>query len=263
MPNESEKEQARAYVRRRLENELSMERNLTVYFETAITRICDVLERYNITAQALMTGDIPQAVRTQINEVISWLIADIYEATAILAVDERDDDSLYLAMIAKEYEKGGTFESRLLEYCGNFGAQITMLYAACRLLDMPSSTIPDTAKKSIGDVYNSDVVTAVRHEKLSYFSPMHFGKGVPSDMSKAITGLTRWTIASAWEEYDYEEAKDKGAYGYWVFRGSTYPCPTCDEAASGYWPIEDTNHHPLLHGNCMCYVVYDFTGEGS
>jgi hypothetical protein len=90
------------------------------------------------------------------------------------------------------------------------------------------------------------------------FSEPHFGKGVEIASKGALETMLTYAVADAWTWWQNDKAKDDGAFGYFVLRGSSYPCPICDDAAEVFHPINDTEHIVPLHLNCKCYIVYSY-----
>jgi len=248
------REGAKEYLRKRMENEQSYSANLDVWIREVIDVICRIVIKYNITAQQLMDGQIPANAKREIDAVISELYAEIYDAVFTLAEDERDDSAWFLAFLDREFENGWTFAGRLEQYTENLGNQILMAIAALSLLEVASNSWVSSISGNIKDIYNSPFVRAVTKERLSYFSPKGYGKGVPHNMAVAIDILGKQEIANAWMEYEYEEEKKDGAVGFYVYRGSSYDCPLCDSYV-GYHDISKEGIVPV-HANCMCYVVY-------
>ena len=58
----------------------------------------------------------------------------------------------------------------------------------------------------------------------------------------------------AWMRELANDYKEDGAVGYYVFRGSSYPCDLCDSAC-GFHPLTDMSFFPPLHPHCCCGAV--------
>ena len=247
---------ARDYARRRLESEASFSANLYGFYGEAVEKIVAVILKYLITADDLMSGRIPEKARVEINRIIDELCEEIAESVYLLADDGRDD-AWFLAFMKMEFETGGTFDDVLVKYGSNFGDQILMACAALMIVGMSSSSWVDFINRNIRDLYNHPFVKAAAKEKVSYFSPRGFGRGVPNNMSVAIENLGKHEIAQAWMLYDHETAVRDGAKGFYVYRGSSYDCPECDSHV-GYHRITDMSALPPIHHHCYCYVVYEY-----
>ena len=75
---------------------------------------------------------------------------------------------------------------------------------------------------------------------------------------KAIEKIADFAIGDAWMYWGWLDARDKGAKGYFVERGSSYPCDECQSHVGIFYPIEDEENRPQYHRNCCCYVVYSY-----
>lgn len=249
------RESAKDYLRRRLDNEDSYAENLDTWLREAIEKICAVIVKYALTAEQMMNNQIPEKAQREIDAIIDELSDEIAEAVLLLAKDERDNDDWFVNFLLREFEDGWTFSSRLEQYAKNFGKQVVMGVAALSLLDIASKSWASSIEGNMRAIYDAPFVKAVARERLSYFSPMKLGRGVPHNMSVALEFLGRQSIANAWMQWSYEEAKKSGAEGYFIFRGSSYPCDFCDDECRWH---DISEPYPLpIHPNCYCYVVYD------
>lgn len=77
-------------------------------------------------------------------------------------------------------------------------------------------------------------------------------------------GRSAWTLLNATSMEAYNDAlamkwTGGGAVGYYVFRGSTYDCPICDEQCGWLHPLTDMAIP--AHPNCVCVCVEAYPGE--
>lgn len=246
---------AREYVRRRFENEVSFSSALDDVLGDGVDRICNIISRYGISGEQLMNGQIPRKAQLEIDGVIRQIAEELADDVLLLSQDERDDRDWFIAFMKREYEDGWHFDERLNLYTKNFGKQVIMAIAALSLLDVSSVSWATSIKGNLRDIYNAGFVKAARPQRLSYFSPIGMGRGVPHSMAVAIDYLCRQEIANAWMEWEYSEVQSRGALGYHVYRGSNYPCVECEHNAARFHPISEGLCVPS-HGHCCCYVVY-------
>lgn len=78
-------------------------------------------------------------------------------------------------------------------------------------------------------------------------------RGISSSGASNVTQMARTTLDMAWMRslrLDFEEG---GAAGYYVARGSSYPCPLCDSMC-GFHTMDDTEGFPPYHARCCCFV---------
>ena len=85
------------------------------------------------------------------------------------------------------------------------------------------------------------------------------GKGVEISSFGALDTILTTGIADAWMYWGYEDALARGAKGYFVERGSSYPCDECDSHCGVFHYITDEDNRPQFHAHCCCYIVYSYT----
>lgn len=246
---------ARDYLVRRLANELSYSNALNEALYSAVERICDVVSKYSITSEQLMNDKIPAKARREIDDIIEDLASILAEDVLLLAVDNRDDMDWFVAFMKREFEDGWTFDTRLRSYTKSFSSQVLMAIAALQIAGIPSTLWQNLIRSNLKDLYNASFVRYARDRKLSYFSPIGYGRGVAHNMSVALDYLGRQVIANAWMEWDYKDNRERGAVGYYVERGSSYPCVECDSNAMRWHPISEGLCVPT-HSHCCCVVIY-------
>jgi len=78
--------------------------------------------------------------------------------------------------------------------------------------------------------------------------------GNSSSEANNILRFAQITVQMAWMRNQLLSYKDRGAAGYYVFRGSSYQCDLCDSRV-GWHPMKDMDAYPPQHGHCMCYAV--------
>lgn len=242
-------EMAKDYLRRRLENEVSMvddvERLLTVY------------------ARRLVGMIAAGASQDDIDALVEELIAILLDDCEILAVDTHDDrrDGI-IAFITRTW-KGDDLAWRITSRVRTFADEVTTISIAGFLLGLTAANIVASVIESMRDPWKNPLLVELREKvrrgEIALPSGLdiderHYGQGVPISSLTALTDITRFAVGEGWNWYDYEENKNR-AKGYFVFRGSSYPCDECDSHV-GYHPVEDTDSLPLFHKHCCCYVVW-------
>ena len=67
--------------------------------------------------------------------------------------------------------------------------------------------------------------------------------------------IARTEIKRAQTTSNYVVAKDRGANCY-TYKCGASPCPLCEEDCGEVFPIDDLEHLPPRHPNCMCGVTF-------
>ena len=248
---EQEFEEAKAYLRDRIRNEQSMS--------------ADVLRLLELYAAYLLTALFGHASNEEIEAIIAEFVEEIMADCEMLACDEHDRKEMILIYMNSE-RHGDTLEGRIRKRADTFFNEVYAVFLAGKLMNLNKQTLLSSIKSNLKDPWNNEILKAVREKQKrgevdqEYdFDEPHYGKGVPISSLTAIDRITSYAIADAWTYWRYEDASEKGAKGYFVVRGSTYPCDTCQEAVdSGFHPMSDTEHLVPLHLNCVCMIVYSY-----
>ena len=83
-------------------------------------------------------------------------------------------------------------------------------------------------------------------------------RGSSNSEANNIIRFAKTTVQMAWMQYHRRLYEEQGAAGYYVLRGSTFPCDLCDSMV-GYHPIDDVDGYPMYHANCQCFTVPVFS----
>lgn len=247
-----ELEAAKDYLRRRIESEVSMERDVE-----------NLLSEYAEYLLVLLYRDAPMAdINALVDELIGRLIDDCY----ILGVDDRDGDRTAIMLYMNSPRGGETMEERVGKRVRTFLVELGAVYLACKLLDIGLSEALESVRGSFRHPWDNPVLEEVRRSiqsgdiagDITQFDEPHFGRGVEISSMGALQKITAYHVADAWMWWQYEEADRNGAEGYFVVRGSDYPCDECDSHTGIFYPIGDEENRPQYHLNCRCVVVYSY-----
>ena len=105
------------------------------------------------------------------------------------------------------------------------------------------------------DPYHTSVITKAKRKDINIDVPS-YGKGYYKNAYQNIVRNASQVIALAWGQAEQEYGHGIGAVGYFVHRGSSFPCPVCDDLC-GYVHSIDTMVIPA-HPNCVCRVEFTF-----
>lgn len=70
-----------------------------------------------------------------------------------------------------------------------------------------------------------------------------FGVGRTVSSWTALSDLTEYAVAEGWMKHWELQAKACGAVGFFVMRGSSYPCNICDDEVG--FMLNGTNYHRI------------------
>lgn len=253
-------EAAREFLRQRLENELSMEK-----------AVLDLLTAF---AERLIDLYLHGAGEVEIDALVDDLVAMILDDCETLAVDEHEDRrNDIIPYILREW-KGETLEGRVRRRVGTLMEEMAAVYVAGTLLGKVRNEIVSAIKSSMVTPWQNPILIEMRTklkdgdyalmgrmndygiENPSFFEERHYGKGVVTSSLVALQRMTRFAVGEGWMYYGWLDARERDAVGYYVERGSSYPCSICDERVGTFFYLTDQGNYPPLHLNCLCIVVY-------
>ena len=106
------------------------------------------------------------------------------------------------------------------------------------------------------DPYRTSVITKAKKQDVSIDVPS-YGKGYYRNAYQNIIRNAKQVIALSWGRAEQEYGKNKKAIGFYVKRGSSYPCDICQsEADAGLHSFKDP--YPPYHVSCCCYTLFAF-----
>lgn len=245
-PSESDIEAAKAYLRQRLDAELSMTRNLEVVMNETAEKIVKLCYSAGVNPQSFHFSDLSVKAQKEINALIGWLqeTIDDYFLTLAIADHQETKDEVLDVVLAENY--GLTFDERLNDYCKKYKNELLLLIGAGLFLGITESALIRSLKENIRHPYANQLLAD------GIDAPITYGRGHTNSMFTAISTLTRFGIARAWMESQYLQNLKDGCLGWYVSRGSSYPCDLCDSYVGFHI---DESELPPYHANCCCYAV--------
>lgn len=249
---EEELEVAKEFLRRRLDNQNSMARDI----ENLLVLYAGYL------LSALFRNGSDEDIELLINDLVSRLLEDCQ----ILAVDENEKNRSAILLYMNSERNEDTLEGRVQKRCHTFFDEVFAVYTAGKILGLNEASLFSSVKANLDNPWANEVLIAAREKikrgevvgDLSDFEEPHFGKGVQISSKGALDDILEYAIADALNWNRHEEEKEKGAKGYYVVRGSSYPCDICDSHTGIFYPIENEDSLPQYHLHCCCLVVYSY-----
>lgn len=256
MPGNGQIEEAKAFLRLRLEAEVSARDNIEEYMAEAAEEIVAISQKYRISPRLFRfsaNGDL----RREVDEVIRKLKGRVVSATETLAVYDREEDKDAILSYLNGDKYGKTFKERLSEYANRYKFELEAAIAAGLYLGKTGTDVLDAVRRNLNAPYNNPDIKASFGKGLSATRietrGIRYGAGHSNSAFNMITSLSRNEIGQAWMWWYGEQAVSEGAVGFYSYRGSSYPCGHCDSMV-GYHPIAD--YRCQWHPNCRCYFVF-------
>lgn len=245
-PSDADIKAAKEYLRQRLDAERAMSSHVEAVMRQAAEKIVGICYSAGVNPRSHRFADLPVRLQFEIDAIIREFeddIDDYFETLAIADHDENRDAILPLIL----GERGGmTFGERLTDYCDKYRDELMLLIGAGFLLGITKTALA----KSIGDNLRRPYANPLLAGGIG--SGISYGRGRTNSMMTAISDLTRYGIAEAWMKNQYINNRKDGCLGWWVRRGSSYPCELCDSYV-GFHAYEDDL--PPYHGHCCCLAI--------
>ena len=254
VPGKNDIRQAREYIRQRLAAEESMRGSLGAFMEEAAKRIVEIAYKYRVPP-AMFRFSRNKELQEEADEVIRWLERQIMETAHRLSMLEWGNESQVETDSIFGKNHGKTFMQRNGIYCRRFKYELEGSIAAALIIGASKEKLLQSIKEHFKSPYTNPIFLQAMKEKSSatrlLSNGISYGAGRTNSMYTALEKLSTHAVSQGWMKHwgDMHE----GAEGFYSFRGSSYPCATCDNMA-GYHPISEYQGGWHLH--CVCYFVF-------
>lgn len=246
-PKQSDIDKAKEYIRQRLGAELSMITALESLMKDASRKIVMVVYEDRPQIGNFLFSDLSAKAQYKIEQIIRWLRESTEECFNARCIPAEEQDNENILLWVKRGKNGITFDSKLDEYLNKFATELETLIDAGLFLGLTSSVVARSIGLNLKHPYvNPDLIDGMGRN-------ISYGRGRTNSMYTAISNLTRFGIASGWNRSKLERENKRGALGWVVKRGSSYPCDICDDNC-GFYPSIDMVNLPV-HPHCCCYAV--------
>ncbi|GAE83326.1 hypothetical protein [Bacteroides reticulotermitis] len=247
-PNNKDIEDAKEYLRQRLNAELSIQHNLDVAMDKAAKDVVAISFKYTIPASQFKFS-ANKDMKLEIDKVLSDLKNQIEDYTETLAVStHHDDKSNILVYINRDISEKNMTE-RIEDYTARYGKELEIAIAAGIVMGLSQSKIVSGIKTWRSSPFgNTSILVA---EKRGYDLKTRldvvttFGVGRTVSSYTALNTLSRNTVAEGWMEYYVGKAIKDGAIGFMSYRGSRYPCQLCDDETAIYISLNWIHIHHI------------------
>lgn len=257
MPTEHEINRAKEYLVLRLRAERLAVSTLDDALLSAARRIAGIARYYNVPPERFRFSANP-SLQKEVNEVLELLRDALYSRIeGIDTFEDEDEEGPFVAPALTEKVNGKTFRQRLSEYVSRWGYEIEAVIAAAGLNGVRNQTeILDGIREYMDHPYENPWMKEHmgEGEAVRLRTIPHYGKGRHIASAAALALLLRTTVAKGWMQN--WARLNAGKRGYYVFRGSSYPCEICDAQVGFLHDISDTEGLPPQHPNCVCFTVY-------
>lgn len=118
-PTQQQISEAKAYIRSRVEAELSMKKNLDSLLRQASVRLASLAREQGMSVSQLLKSS-SSVIRTRVRQIIDWLMFMIEDCVDTLSVATHKEDEDLLIAYVKRQQYGKTFHERLSGYVHDY-----------------------------------------------------------------------------------------------------------------------------------------------
>ena len=247
--------QAKAYLRERLSAEISFQNNLEALIEEYAYKLVDIAYNANVPPN-MFTFDYNGTIKKAVDDLISEMKQLIISITETLAVaTHKDNKDKILAHIGRDIS-GDNFYGRLDNHTDTYRKEIEGLVAAGLLIGASKAKMKASMKQYVHTPYLNPIfkdAAKLNQGKAEVLASkgLHLGVGISNSAFNSINTLGRYTIGDAWMYDWYDDWNTKGAIGYEIRRGSSYPCSICDSNVG----FHTDGNLPPYHPRCVCIAI--------
>lgn len=269
-PSSADIRKAKQYVLRRTQSEIALQDAIDTILEKYIGLITKVCYKYGIDPVNFSFGANEQ-LRQEVYSLLDNLEEEIIVLIENNIVPNGNKNKHYQALIDWMLTLGThnwNFRRTLEYYIHRFSQDLEAEIAAMRYAGIKQAKAISEMRSALHAPYTLPEVISAMQSREFFSADMIMSGGTKTDpfthqptmgLSKVgatnITTMARSTLSMVWMRSLFMEAEDEGKQGYYVFRGSSYICPTCDEQCVFFHPLSGGLVVPL-HAHCKCYMVF-------
>ena len=232
---------------------------------TAAVDITQICYRYGVEPKDFhLSSRYNEKMFEEVAQVLDELEEEILDYISVYSTKcTKDDDEkklLLLWILALGKNNVGLRKS-LEQRLRIFSRDVEAMIVAAKIAKMDASKAVTTVRSYIHTAYQMPgMATAFKNAsqfKAEYIKTRgvkHGNVGSSNSEANNIDRFVKTTVQMAWMHYQHELYEERGAAGYYVLRGSTYPCDLCDSKV-GFHTMDDIDGYPPFHPNCCCYAV--------
>ncbi len=248
---------AKEYLALRLKAERLAVSALNDALLSAAKRIVAISRKYNIPPEKFRFSADPR-LKKEVNDVLALLRETLYSYVKDIDTFETEDgEDPFIAPALTVEDHGKTFRQRTSEYVNRWGFELEAVIAAAGLEGIKDTkAIESGIREYLDHPYDNPWMKEHRGkgDAVRLNTIPHYGKGKHIAAVSALALLLTTVVAKGWMQNWARLNSEKR--GYYVYRGSSYPCDICNAQTGFPHDIKDTTGLPPYHSHCCCYVVY-------
>lgn len=278
-PTEADIKAAKQYILHRSESANALQDVIADLLHDAAVRIVKIAYKYNFPGE-VFTINASMEQLEEISAVMDKLEQQIMERLEEIILNSLEEEenshgaawtpsrrAALLAFMLALGHRNQNLRSTLYNYEWRFLHDIEAAIAALKLVGTKEPEAITKVRSHINSIYvMSEVQAAIKHPNnvMATFlrsqgvphnpdgSPNL--QGVPREGYNAILNSIRITNDIVWGRNQFLRFVDHNATGFYVLRGSSYPCQMCDDNC-GFHPMNEQEAMPPIHPHCCCYTI--------
>lgn len=240
------------YSKKRLQAIRNCQDHIAEILWSAASKIVSKSSKYragnSLKNEASLLRDAKRITREAEKSINTYISAYAKASCKILGIDSENIESFLVGDIY-----GKTTSERNSVYLANFAEDIVRMVKAGAVMGYSDQQLLSSIRTGYKDPYHTSIVTKAKKKDINIDTPS-YGKGYYRNAYQNIVRNASQVIALAWGMAELQYGKEIGAIGYFVYRGSSYYCPVCDDMC-GYMHSLDRMVVPV-HVNCVCRVQF-------
>lgn len=258
----SEKERSVLFASKRVQAQLNATTHVTDILWKTAENIVKAARKYRPYYQSKTISDVERYEKEAVQIAIKaekaiekYVEAYSMASGKILGLDAKDLVNNYL----KKEVFGKTYIQRNSSYLYDFANDVVSLVKAGVSLRYDENKIIGAVRKSYKDPYNNSVMTKASREGKYAMTIPHRGQGIYAASYENIIRNVQNTINLSWGQVERAYGEMNNYIGYFVHRGSSYPCDECQSQVG--W-MHNIKHMVVpIHANCKCFVTFARTKD--
>lgn len=276
-PTDKEIADAKKFILRRENYAQILDGRVDDILTEAAGEIAQICLKYNIPAKDFTMSSNSKMFQevSDVMDAAEERIMALIEDFSTRVTDDNGKKKLILLWIASLGRNNMNLQQTLDGYMYRYLYDLEAIIAAYKLrmennTKLTSAAVVSQIKASQHSVYtNPAVVAAMSARNITQMQARyirshgnHKNDGVPlsyvgvsNSNANNIVNMAKLTMRMAWSrDLAIDYTSDKEIVGFYVARGSSYPCDYC-QSYVGYHPISEADALPPRHNSCQCYVI--------
>ena len=266
----SNEEIAKQLISLRLDHELGLRDDIKDEIVKAFHELCSMGYSGKISPLDFQFSKLGN--KDKISDIIDDLVAWLYEEEISVCNEIIEEVSntydTPIPFLAEDYINQESYDKTLKErlrlYSNRFKYEAEAWIASGLLLDMPMADVESQFAAFMDKPYNNPIFNKASKIKGARATRLltngkSYGVGKYVSSISSLIRLARAIASDTFRRAQFYSFRNMGIIGFYVYRGSSYPCSLCDSMV-GYHDFVYADLPPY-HNNCVCYVVPVFANS--